>query len=173
MDNMIRARQIYRDEHRGVSFPQEDAWQVLRSHKKWDAPEPVDLTGNVPSQTNEVLFSHDRKPRPMGKILATKKAKFETTVSTWGASTVGTSSSSQFREFMTYEICIKREAVQEAYEAAKEKDCTIMKLEEMKFLGINTKKMDANTAYWIKMEKEKIIKKNVICSHKIRFICIS
>lgn len=38
---------------------------------------------------------------------------------------------------MSSELRIKQEAAQDAYEAAKKKDRTIMKLEEMKFLGIN------------------------------------
>ncbi|GJZ48135.1 hypothetical protein Tco_0601967 [Tanacetum coccineum] len=48
VDLMKRAQSIYRDEHKGVSFTQEDAWAILRFHPKWDAPEQVDLTGDVP-----------------------------------------------------------------------------------------------------------------------------
>ncbi|GJT16701.1 hypothetical protein Tco_0875407 [Tanacetum coccineum] len=44
VDYLKRAQSIYRDEHRGVAFSQEDAWAVLRFHPKWDAPEQVDLT---------------------------------------------------------------------------------------------------------------------------------
>ncbi|GJU06669.1 hypothetical protein Tco_1123099 [Tanacetum coccineum] len=51
-------------------------------------------------------------------------------------STGGSSSSSQFGDIMTKELRLKREA---AFEVAKEKDRTVMRLEEMKFLAINTK----------------------------------
>ena len=83
-------------------------------------PEEVDLTGDVPRQTNEALSGHDTQPRPMGKKRASKKAKSETTTSTGG-----TSSSSQFGDVMTSEYRIKRESAQEVYRAAKGKDQTI------------------------------------------------
>ncbi|GJU02038.1 hypothetical protein Tco_1112376 [Tanacetum coccineum] len=47
LDVMKQARATYRDENKGTLFVQEDAWEVLKSHAKWDAPspvEPVDLT---------------------------------------------------------------------------------------------------------------------------------
>ncbi|GJX88668.1 hypothetical protein Tco_0340682 [Tanacetum coccineum] len=59
VDYLKRAQSIYRDEHKGVAFSQEDAWAVLRFHPKWDAPEQVDLTGDVPGATQEDLFGHD------------------------------------------------------------------------------------------------------------------
>ncbi|GKD00904.1 hypothetical protein Tco_1171178 [Tanacetum coccineum] len=58
VDYLKRAQSIYRDEHKGVAFSQEDAWAVLRFHPKWDAPEQVDLTGDVPGATQEDLFDH-------------------------------------------------------------------------------------------------------------------
>ncbi|GJT61261.1 hypothetical protein Tco_1004794 [Tanacetum coccineum] len=67
VDYLKRAQSIYRDEHRGVAFSQEDAWAVLRFHPKWDAPEQVDLTGDVPGASQEDLFGHDARPRPPGK----------------------------------------------------------------------------------------------------------
>ncbi|GKD61676.1 hypothetical protein Tco_1299185 [Tanacetum coccineum] len=63
---------IYRDEHRGVAFSQEDAWAVLRFHPKWDAPEQVDLTGDVPGASQEDLFGHDARPRRPEKYRARK-----------------------------------------------------------------------------------------------------
>nr|GEW70230.1 hypothetical protein [Tanacetum cinerariifolium] len=51
VDLMKRAQSIYRDEHKGVSFSQEDALAILKFHPKWDAPEQVDLTGDVPGAT--------------------------------------------------------------------------------------------------------------------------
>ena len=41
---MKRVRKMYHDEHNTTSFNNEDAWDVLRAHKKWDAPEALDLT---------------------------------------------------------------------------------------------------------------------------------
>lgn len=132
MDN-IRARKMYRDESRSVSFNNEVMWEVLRAHKKWDVPEALDLTSDASSQTNEALFGHDPQPRPMGKKRASKKAKSETMMCTEGTSTGGTSSSSQSGEAMTSEYRMKQETAQEVYRAAKEKGLTIMRLEEMKF----------------------------------------
>ncbi|GJT19914.1 hypothetical protein Tco_0878620 [Tanacetum coccineum] len=64
VDYLKRAQSIYRDEHKGVAFSQEDAWAVLRFHPKWDAPEQVDLTGDVPGASQEDLFGHDcNRPR--------------------------------------------------------------------------------------------------------------
>nr|GEY10589.1 hypothetical protein [Tanacetum cinerariifolium] len=67
VDMLKRAQSIYRDEHKGVAFCQEDAWAILKFHPKWDAPEQVDLTGDVPGDTQEDLFGHDARPRPASK----------------------------------------------------------------------------------------------------------
>ncbi|GKD62958.1 hypothetical protein Tco_1305066, partial [Tanacetum coccineum] len=93
VDYLKRAQSIYRDEHKGVAFSQEDAWAVLRFHRKWDAPEQVDLTGDVPGATQEDLFGHDARPRPAGKPRPAKKTKSDAT-----ASTGGSSASTQFVE---------------------------------------------------------------------------
>nr|GFA60255.1 hypothetical protein [Tanacetum cinerariifolium] len=58
---MKRAQSIYRDEHKGVSFFQEDAWAILKFHPKWDAPEQVDLTEDVPGATQEDLLGASSK----------------------------------------------------------------------------------------------------------------
>jgi hypothetical protein len=82
MDILTRAKDMYCNEHKNAPFNNEEAWAILRRHKKWDAPDTVDLTGDVPSQANEVLFGYDAQPRPMGKKRAAKKQKSETTAST-------------------------------------------------------------------------------------------
>nr|GEW40742.1 mitochodrial transcription termination factor [Tanacetum cinerariifolium] len=64
---------------------------------------------------------------------APKKTKSDTSTSTGGSS-----SSAQFWEFMTHELRLKREAAEKAFEVAKEKDRTVMRLEELKFLAIST-----------------------------------
>ncbi|GJX10549.1 hypothetical protein Tco_0200408 [Tanacetum coccineum] len=71
LDVMKRARTTYRDENKGTPFSQEDTWEILRTHAKWDAPssvEPFDLTGGeqVPEVSHEELFSEDARPRPPG-----------------------------------------------------------------------------------------------------------
>ncbi|GKE10004.1 hypothetical protein Tco_1413555 [Tanacetum coccineum] len=63
VDYLKRAQSIYRDEHRGVAFSQEDAWAVLRFHPKWDAPEQSCLRRR-PRASQEDLFGHDARPRP-------------------------------------------------------------------------------------------------------------
>nr|GEV45331.1 hypothetical protein [Tanacetum cinerariifolium] len=78
-----------------VAFCQEDAWAILKFHPKWDAPEQVDLTGDVLGATQEDLFGHDARPRPAGKPRPAKKTKSDAT-----ASTGGSSSSTKFGELM-------------------------------------------------------------------------
>nr|GEV37616.1 hypothetical protein [Tanacetum cinerariifolium] len=101
----------YRDEHKGVVFCQEDAWAILKFHPKWDAPEQVDLTGDVPGATQEDLFGHDARPRPTGKPRPAKKTKSDATTNTGGSS-----ASTQFRELMEQELRLKREATERAFE---------------------------------------------------------
>ncbi|GKF58398.1 hypothetical protein Tco_0171935, partial [Tanacetum coccineum] len=89
MDVMKRAKATYRDENKSILFVQDDAWEILRSHSKWDAPEPVDLTeGDVPGVGNEDLFGEDARPRPAGFGKSTrpsKKTKSDTTTSIGGS----------------------------------------------------------------------------------------
>nr|GEU32458.1 glutathione S-transferase T3-like [Tanacetum cinerariifolium] len=77
VDVMKRAQSIYRDEHKGVAFCQEYAWAILKFHLKWDAPEQVDLTGDVSGATQEDLFGLDARPRPAGKPRPAKKTNSE------------------------------------------------------------------------------------------------
>ncbi|GJT83680.1 hypothetical protein Tco_1058022 [Tanacetum coccineum] len=92
LDVMKRARTTYRDENKETPFVQEDVWEILRSHGKWDAPspvEPVDLTGGeqVPGVGHEELFGEDARPRPPGpgKARPAQKSKSKTTKSTGGS----------------------------------------------------------------------------------------
>ncbi|GKE06193.1 hypothetical protein Tco_1398211 [Tanacetum coccineum] len=125
VDYLKRDQSIYRDEHKEVAFSQEDAWAVLRLHPKWDAPGQVDLTGDVPGDSQEDLFGHDARPRLAGKPRPAKKSKFDAT-----ASTGGSSASTQFGELMEQELRLKRKAAERAFEAQAEKDRTLMRLEE-------------------------------------------
>ncbi|GKD88107.1 hypothetical protein Tco_1363614, partial [Tanacetum coccineum] len=106
---MKRAQSIYRDEHKGISFTQEDAWAILKFHPKWDAPE------QVPGATQEDLF---------GALSETGTAE--------------------------------REAAERAFEAQAEKDRTLMRLEELRFLATSTKDLDDDDVYWIKKQKRLI-----------------
>nr|GEV95615.1 hypothetical protein [Tanacetum cinerariifolium] len=51
---------------------------------------------------------------------------------------------------------LKREAAERAFEAQSEKDHTLMRLEELRFLATSTKDLDDNDAYWIKKQKRLI-----------------
>nr|GEW74781.1 hypothetical protein [Tanacetum cinerariifolium] len=51
---------------------------------------------------------------------------------------------------MEQELRLKREAAKRAFEAQAEKDRTLMRLEELRFLATSTKDLDDNDAYWIK-----------------------
>ncbi|GKB50176.1 hypothetical protein Tco_0900929 [Tanacetum coccineum] len=116
-----------------------------------NAPKQVDLTGDVPGATQEDLFGHDTRPRPVGKPRPAKKTKSDTT-----ASTGRSSASTQFGELMEHELRLKREAAERAFEAQAEKDRTLMRLEELRFLATSTKDLDDDDAYWIKKQKQLI-----------------
>ncbi|GJS42791.1 hypothetical protein Tco_0567834 [Tanacetum coccineum] len=77
LDVMKQARAAYRDENKNSSFTQEDAWDLLRKHSKWDAPPPapVDLTEDeeIPTVNTDELFGPDARPRPPGKQRPGKK----------------------------------------------------------------------------------------------------
>ncbi|GJU32609.1 glutathione S-transferase T3-like protein [Tanacetum coccineum] len=126
VDYLKRASNVFlATRHRGVAFSLRSYWvRFLRLHPKWDAPEQVDLTGDVPGATQEDLFGHDARPRPAGKPRPAKKTKSDAT-----ASTGGSSASTQFRELMEQELRLKREAAERAFEAQAEKDSTLMRLE--------------------------------------------
>nr|GEZ47399.1 hypothetical protein [Tanacetum cinerariifolium] len=115
-----------------------------------DTPEQVDLTGDVPGATQEDLFGHDARPRPVGKPRPAQKTKSDAT-----ASTGGSSASIQFGELMEQELRLKREATERAFETQAEKDRTLMRLEELRFLATSTKDLD-DDAYWIKEQKRLI-----------------
>ncbi|GJY61257.1 hypothetical protein Tco_0461914 [Tanacetum coccineum] len=112
------------------TFAQEDVWEILKTHSKWDAPEPVfpvepvDLTEGeqAPEKGHKELFGEDPRPRPPTKPVPPKECKFETTTNTGGSN-----SSNPFKYMMSTEYLLKREAA--AYEVAKEKDPTVMRLE--------------------------------------------
>ncbi|GJZ82486.1 hypothetical protein Tco_0647659, partial [Tanacetum coccineum] len=72
------------------------------------------------------------------------------------ASTGGSSASTQFGELMEQELRLKREAAERAFEAQAEKDRTLMRLEELRFLATSTNDLDDDDAYWIKKQKRLI-----------------
>ncbi|GJW49920.1 hypothetical protein Tco_0091271, partial [Tanacetum coccineum] len=80
-----------------------------------------------------------------------KKTKSDTSVSTGRSS-----SSSEFGNIMTKELRLKREAAEASFKLAKEKDRTVMRLEEMKFLAISTKDLSDDDAYFIEEQKRSI-----------------
>nr|GEZ41433.1 hypothetical protein [Tanacetum cinerariifolium] len=51
------------------------------------------------------------------------------------------------------ELCLKREAAERAFEAQAEKDRTLMRLEELRFLATSIKDLDDDDSYWIKKQK--------------------
>ncbi|GKB28462.1 hypothetical protein Tco_0867863 [Tanacetum coccineum] len=103
LDVMKWARATYRDENKNTPFTQEDAWELLRKHAKWDVPPPapVDLTEdeNIPAVNTDELFGPDARTCPTDKQRPGKKTNSDTSVSTGGSS-----SSSQFGEIMTKEL---------------------------------------------------------------------
>ncbi|GJU82464.1 hypothetical protein Tco_1284829 [Tanacetum coccineum] len=143
-------RGIYQDKNKNGSFNHEKAWAVLRKHTKWDAPDPapVDLTEDenvhdehVPAVNTDELFGPNPRPRPPSKQCPGKKTKSDTS-----SSTGGSNSSSQFGDFMSHELRLKREAAEKAFEASKDKDQTITRLEELRFLALSMKDLSPDDA---------------------------
>nr|GFA12039.1 endopeptidase, NLPC/P60 domain, LRAT-like domain protein [Tanacetum cinerariifolium] len=120
MDVIKQAKATYRDENKSIPFVQEDAWEILRSYSKWDAPEPVDLTeGDVSGVGNEDLFGEDARPRLPGPDKSkrpAKKTKSDTTTSTGGSNSLN-----PFGEQMSSEFRLKREAAEKAYAPSRER----------------------------------------------------
>nr|GEU91354.1 reverse transcriptase domain-containing protein [Tanacetum cinerariifolium] len=160
VDFMKRARGIYQDKNKNSSFNHEKAWAVLRKHAKWDAPDPapVDLTeDNVPDEhffavNTDELFGPDAIPRPPVND-APKKTKSDTSTSTGGSN-----SSSQFGDFITYELRLKREAAKKAFEASKDKDRMITRLEELRFIALSTKDLSPDDAEVFKAKTFEVLK---------------
>ncbi|GKD59917.1 hypothetical protein Tco_1297426 [Tanacetum coccineum] len=160
VDLMKRARGIYQDENKNNSFNHKKAWAVLRKHVKWDAPDPapVDLTEeenvldeHVSAVNTDELFGPDARPRPPGKQRPRKKTKSDTS-----ASTGGSNSPYQFGEFMSHELRLKWEAAEKAFEVSKEKDRTITRSEELRFLALSMKDLSPDDAYWTELQKKQI-----------------
>nr|GEW38726.1 hypothetical protein [Tanacetum cinerariifolium] len=87
-----------------------------------------------------VAVSEDHPVPPTNNALE-KKTKSDTSASTGG------SQSSQFGEFVSHELRLKREAAEKAFEASKDKDKTIKSLEELRFLALSTKDLSDDDAY--------------------------
>ncbi|GJS15718.1 hypothetical protein Tco_0410190 [Tanacetum coccineum] len=153
VDLMGRARGMYQDENRNSPFNHEKAWAILGQHAKWDAPEvaPVDLTkdetGDFHATVNtDELFGADPRPRPR-QTTSPKIPNPKLGVH-------GRSHSSQFGEFVSHELRLKREAAEKAFEASKDKDETIKSLEELRFLALSTKDLSDDDAFWILRKKK-------------------
>nr|GEX54129.1 paladin isoform X2 [Tanacetum cinerariifolium] len=99
---------------------------VSKGRTRVDASHAFD----VPEATQEDLFGHDARPRPDGKPRPAKKTKSDVT-----ASTGGSSASTQFGELMEQELRLKREVAERAFEVQAEKDRTLIRLEELRFLA--------------------------------------
>nr|GFD13958.1 hypothetical protein [Tanacetum cinerariifolium] len=81
---MKRARTTYQDENKITSFVQEEAWEILRSLAKWDAPSPVELVDltkgeQVLGVAHAELFGeiHDHVPRAPTKPPVSPKKRIQ------------------------------------------------------------------------------------------------
>lgn len=63
LDVMGPAGTMYRDEHKGTTFGQEKAWDILRTH----------ATGCAEGEGYAELVGEDARPRPAGKQCVGKK----------------------------------------------------------------------------------------------------
>nr|GEY07798.1 probable sucrose-phosphate synthase 1 [Tanacetum cinerariifolium] len=108
-----------------------------------ESPNVIQTPQQFSSGDIQDLFGHDARPCSAGKPRPAKKTKSDVT-----ASTGESSASTQFGELMEQEL--RREAAERAFEAQAEKDRTLMRLEELRFLATSTKHLDGDDAYWIK-----------------------
>ncbi|GKC40964.1 hypothetical protein Tco_1053348 [Tanacetum coccineum] len=129
VDLIIRDRGIYQDENKNSAFNHEKAWAILRSHPKWDAPEvaPVDLT-----EDENVDDEHVPPPVNTDELFRADPRP------------------------RPPELRLKREAAERAFQALKNKDDTITRLEELRFLALSTKDLSDDDAYWINIQKQQI-----------------
>ncbi|GJZ27001.1 hypothetical protein Tco_0571254, partial [Tanacetum coccineum] len=142
MDAMRQGKKMFKDKHRGRSFAQESSWEILRVYPKWDAPDSVlSSTVNVKgtsggnAEGTVELFGEDKRPRPPG-ARASKKTKSES------SSRTAKNQTSVFTNSMSIEFRLKRESAQE-------KDRTVIKFEELRFLTTKTDGLseeDANSS---------------------------
>nr|GEZ14535.1 hypothetical protein [Tanacetum cinerariifolium] len=121
-----------------------------QNRQQFSIPQQQSQSLNPLPQTDE-LFGPDAKPRSPGKQCSGKKRKTDTLVGTGWSSL-----SSQYGDIMTKELRLEREAAEAAFEVAKEKERTVMRLEEMKFLTISTKDLSGDDAYFIEEQKKTI-----------------
>ncbi|GJR27686.1 glutathione S-transferase T3-like protein [Tanacetum coccineum] len=118
-----------------------------------NAQYPPVIVGRVRSRIYSSRCNTHVRPQTYGPA---KKSKSDATTSTGESS-----ASAQFGELMEQELRLKREAAERAFEAQAEKDRTLMRLEELRFLATSTKDLDDDDAYWIKKQK-KLIKNKMI-----------
>ncbi|GKD92733.1 hypothetical protein Tco_1372570 [Tanacetum coccineum] len=107
-----------------------------------DAPEPVTIsTVDVEdtSRGNVDLFGQDKRPRPPGACAA-KKMKSESSSSTAGSQTT------VFADTMQNELRLK-------WESQQEKDRTVIKFEELRFLATRTYGLSPQDVSIIEMQK--------------------
>ncbi|GKF53814.1 hypothetical protein Tco_0160724, partial [Tanacetum coccineum] len=78
-------------------------------------------------------------------------------------STERSNSSNPFGDMILTKFRHKREADESANEVAKEKDRTVMCLEEMQFLAISTDDLPEDDAYWINVQEQQIKDKYNLC----------
>ncbi|GJW60992.1 hypothetical protein Tco_0110327 [Tanacetum coccineum] len=124
-----KARGIYQDENKNSAFNHEKAWAILRSHPKWDAPEvaPVDFI-----EDENVDDEHVCQPVNTDELFRADPRP------------------------RPPELRLKREAAERAFQASKNKDDTITRLEELRFLALSTKDLSDDDAYWINIQKQQI-----------------
>ncbi|GKA45594.1 hypothetical protein Tco_0738390 [Tanacetum coccineum] len=128
VDYLTTGQSIYVTSISGVAFSQDDAMGRLRI-PEMGRNGTSDLTGDVhPGASQEDLFVYDddHSPTGMGKQRPAKKKQ------------------------------IRRYGEHRAFEAQAEKDRTLMRLEELRFLATSTKDLDEDDAYWIKKQKKLI-----------------
>ncbi|GJZ42780.1 hypothetical protein Tco_0590035 [Tanacetum coccineum] len=79
---------------------------------------------------------HDHVPPLPDKQRPAKKSKSDTNIN---ASTGGNNSFGQFGELMDRSFLLKREAAERAFKLQAEKDRTLMRVEELRFLATSPK----------------------------------
>ncbi|GJV25163.1 UDP-glycosyltransferase 83A1-like protein [Tanacetum coccineum] len=131
-------------------------WLELEGKRIWYDPRSIEVAcqgtssvGYEGSDSQEDYIRSRCTTTSARQTTAAKKANL-----THGRQRGGSSASTQFGELMEQELRLKREAAERAFEAQAEKDRTLMRLEELRFLATSTKDLDEDDAYWIKKQKK-------------------
>ncbi|GJW58172.1 hypothetical protein Tco_0104903 [Tanacetum coccineum] len=129
-----------------------NAYYKQANHKSGE--NEADLIETVKTVYLERVFGPDKRERPAGKQRAGKKQKL---VETSGST--GESQSESVSSLISQDYKRKCDAAERAYEAQREKDLTIKKCEEMRFLMVDTSNLPPHKRAFIERQQAEIMRR--------------